>query len=231
MHANRSRRARRRVGDRAGDRLLRIDRGSGAAAPGACRVERAYGVVADGDGAWAIAEDPRQPRARCASRSAAGSPRGVPIPAAGLDGLAAGAGAVWATAPAGRPAVARDRGRGALDRRRSGCAGRRRGRRRRLGGERCAGHGHPARPRRRPRRPRSSASATRRARWPRTAPALWVTVAAGGGAPARDAGRSVAGAVAVDRVQRGGGGRRGTGAPDRVRPPAPTARASANCPT
>ena len=43
----------------------------------------------------------------------------------------------------GRPAVARDPHRGALDRRGSGCAGGDRGRRRGLGGERCAGHGRP----------------------------------------------------------------------------------------
>ena len=82
----------------AGERLARLDvRGSGRAVtvPGVI----ASGVVADGDGAWAIAQAPHgQVLLRLSARG--GVVARVPIPASRLDGIARGAGAVWTTAPA-----------------------------------------------------------------------------------------------------------------------------------
>ena len=81
----------------AGDRLTRIDTaGNGPAAqvPGVT----ASAVAASGDGAWALTQRPRgyrlvhlNPAGRVTAR--------VPLVATDLDGMAAGAGAVWITAP------------------------------------------------------------------------------------------------------------------------------------
>jgi DNA-binding SARP family transcriptional activator/ABC-type branched-subunit amino acid transport system substrate-binding protein/DNA-binding beta-propeller fold protein YncE len=80
----------------AGDRVYRIDPAGVGATP--VKGVRASGIVADGDGAWALSETPKGfevVRLSTTLRRKAG----VPIAATHLDGLAAGAGAVWATAP------------------------------------------------------------------------------------------------------------------------------------
>jgi DNA-binding SARP family transcriptional activator len=78
-------------------RLLRIDP-SGVRPIAAVRGLDASAVVASGDGAWAIARSPLSHV--LAHVSAAGRvTKRVPVVAAELDGLAAGAGAAWVTAP------------------------------------------------------------------------------------------------------------------------------------
>ena len=77
--------------------LLRIDPES-RGRPVPVRGIKAFGVVADGAGAWAITP------ARDSEVLVRISPRGrvidrVPIKGTGLDGLASGVGALWATAP------------------------------------------------------------------------------------------------------------------------------------
>ena len=81
----------------AGDRLTRIDTaGDGPAArvPGIT----ASGVAASGDGAWALTQRPRGYRLVHISHAGRVSAR-VPLVSTDLDGMAAGAGAVWITAP------------------------------------------------------------------------------------------------------------------------------------
>ena len=81
----------------AGDRLMRIDT-LGRSAPAQVAGVTASAVAASGDGAWALTQTPRShllvrlsPAGRVTAR--------VPLVSTDLDGIAAGAGAVWLTAP------------------------------------------------------------------------------------------------------------------------------------
>ena len=81
----------------AGDRLVRIDP-TGEAPPTPLRGITASGVVADGDGAWALTSTPRGYEFGRLSATGRLTAR-VPVASPEIDGLAAGAGAIWATAP------------------------------------------------------------------------------------------------------------------------------------
>ena len=79
------------------DRLLAIDT-DGFGAPRAVPGLETSGVAADGEGAWAISSTARSPVLARISADARVTAR-VPVVATDLDGLAAGAGALWVTAP------------------------------------------------------------------------------------------------------------------------------------
>ena len=134
----------------AGDRLTRIDTaGNGPAAqvPGVT----ASAVAASGDDAWALTQRPRGYRLVRLNRAGRVTAR-VPLVATDLDGMAAGAGAVWITAPQDGLLWRVDARCDPLDRRRPGRT-RRNGRRREgLGRERLARDRDPDRPAHEPRR-------------------------------------------------------------------------------
>ena len=173
-------------------RLLRIDP-SGARPTVDVRGLDASAVAASGDGAWAIAQTPRS---YVIARVAADGrvTRRVPIAATELDGLATGAGAAWVTAPQEgllwrvTPETTRSLPVGAGAR-----------------GVAVAGGAvwvaNAARGTVTKVDPRSGriASTVQIGNAPRALAAdgkyLWVTVAAGAGAPARDAARAASGAV------------------------------------
>jgi DNA-binding SARP family transcriptional activator/ABC-type branched-subunit amino acid transport system substrate-binding protein len=81
----------------AGDRLTRIDP-SRASAPRQVPGLAASAVVASGDGAWALTRSTRSYELARISAEARVTAR-IPVVATELDGLAAGAGAVWVTSP------------------------------------------------------------------------------------------------------------------------------------
>ena len=172
--------------------LLRIDP-EGARPPSAVRGIKAFGVVAEGAGAWAIAPG------RDSDLLVRVSPRGrvnarVPIKSTGLDGLASGAGAVWVTAPQDgllwrvTPDTARpiDVGAGAR-----GVAV--------AGGAVWVANAARGTVTKVDPRTNRVVSVTHIGNAPRglaaAADRLWVTVAAAGGVPARDAGRAASGGV------------------------------------
>ena len=81
----------------AGDRLTRIDT-LGRSAPAQVPGVTASTVAASGDGAWALTQRPRGYRLVHVSHAGRVTAR-VPLVATDLDGMAAGAGALWITAP------------------------------------------------------------------------------------------------------------------------------------
>ena len=172
--------------------LLKIDP-EGARPPSAVRGIKAFGVVAEGAGAWAIAPG------RDSDLLVRVSPRGrvnarVPIKSTGLDGLASGADAVWVTAPQDgllwrvTPDMARpiDVGAGAR-----GVAV--------AGGAVWVANAARGTVTKVDPRTNRVVSVTHIGNAPRglaaAADRLWVTVAAAGGVPARDAGRAASGGV------------------------------------
>ena len=198
----------------AGDRLTRIDT-LGRSAPAQVPGVTASTVAASGDGAWALTQRPRGYRLVHVSHAGRVTAR-VPLVATDLDGMAAGAGALWITAPQDgllwrvTPEATRsiDVGAGAR-----GVA---------VAGDEVwvanASRGTVTRVD--PRTNRVDAvmrlgNAPRALAW--DGKRLWVSVAAGGGgAPARDAARAASGAVTAPELQRGDRGRRHAAAADRV---------------
>ncbi len=81
----------------AGDRLTRIDT-AGVKAPAQVPGVNASAVAASGDGAWALTRTQRSYVLLRISGTGRVMQR-VPLVATDLDGMAAGAGAVWVTAP------------------------------------------------------------------------------------------------------------------------------------
>jgi DNA-binding SARP family transcriptional activator len=81
----------------AGDRLTRIDT-AGANAPAQVPGVNAIAIAASEDGAWALTRSPRNYVLMRISKTGRVTER-VPLVATNLDGIAAGAGAVWVTAP------------------------------------------------------------------------------------------------------------------------------------
>jgi DNA-binding SARP family transcriptional activator/ABC-type branched-subunit amino acid transport system substrate-binding protein/DNA-binding beta-propeller fold protein YncE len=195
----------------ADDHLLAIDP-RGTSVPAVVPGIEASGVAADGDAAWVITTGRRSPELARVSRDGRVTAR-VPVVATDLDGLAAGAGALWVTAPQDgllwrvTPETTRsiDVGPGA---RGVVVAG---------GSVWVANAARGTVTRVDPRSNRVSA-VVRIGNAPRAVTTdgrrLWVTLAAGGGgAPARDAARAASGAVTAPAC---GGVVAGAGAPERL---------------
>jgi DNA-binding SARP family transcriptional activator/ABC-type branched-subunit amino acid transport system substrate-binding protein/DNA-binding beta-propeller fold protein YncE len=196
----------------ANNRLLAIDpRGAGAptVVPG---IEASGGVAADGDAAWVVTAGRRSSELVRVSADARVTAR-VPVVATELDGLAAGAGALWVTAPQDgllwrvTPDATRsiDVGPGAR-----GVAV--------AGGSVWVANAARGTVTRVDPRSNRVAGVIRVGNAPRALAAdgerVWVTLAAGGGgAPARDAARAASGAVTAPAC---GGVVAGAGSPERL---------------
>ena len=193
-----------------GERLLRLDPAA-AGPPVPVERVRATDVVASGGGAWANSYSRKSELLVRVTADGRVAER-VPIASTGLDGLAAGAGAVWATAPQDGLLWRVDRG---ASRSIDVGAGAR--------GVAVAGGAvwvaNAARGTVTKVDPRSNEvdDVIRLGNAPRALASdgerLWVTVADGGGTPARDAARAASGAVAAPACS---GVLAGAGAPQRL---------------
>jgi branched-chain amino acid transport system substrate-binding protein len=195
----------------ADDHLLAIDP-AGTEPPTVVRGVEASGVAADGDAAWVITRGRRTPELVRVSPDGRVTAR-VPVAATELDGLAAGAGALWVTAPQDgllwrvTPDVTRSIEVGAGSR---GVAV--------AGGSVWVANAARGTVTRVDPRSNRTTAVVPIGNAPRALAAdgerLWVTLAAGGGgAPARDTARAASGAVTAPAC---GGVIGGSGVPERL---------------